>query len=126
VVGRLSDLIVARGRNHHPSDIEATVAAAHPALGQAGPATVAAFGLSDPEGGAERVVVVAELRPGRDGSPHTAITTAVRAAVLREHDLALAGVVLTRRGTLPRTSSGKIQRRAVRERHLAGGFPGPS
>ncbi|GAA4963214.1 fatty acyl-AMP ligase [Pseudonocardia tropica] len=125
VVGRHSDLIVARGRNHHPSDIEATVAAAHPALGQAGPATVAAFGLADREGGAERVVVVAELRPDREGPAHTVITTAVRAAVLREHDVALAGVVLTRRGVLPRTSSGKIQRRAAREIHLAGGFPAP-
>lgn len=125
VVGRRSDLIVARGRNHHPSDIEATVAAAHPALGQAGPATVAAFGLPDEEGGAERVVVVAELRPDRDRPDHTVITTAVRAAVLREHDVALAGVVLTRRGVLPRTSSGKIQRRAAREIHLARGFPAP-
>ena len=125
VVGRRSDLIVARGRNPHPSDIEATVAAAHPALGQAGPATVAAFGLADEEGGAERVVVVAELRPDREGPDHTVITTAVRAAVLREHDVALAGVVLTRRGVLPRTSSGKIQRRAAREIHLGGGFPAP-
>lgn len=125
VLSRLSDLMVVRGRNHHPGDVEATVLAADPALGPAGPATSAAFGLPDAEGGGERVVVVAELRDPSDEAGRAALTTAIRAAVLREHDLALAAVVLTRPGALPRTSSGKIRRRAARGIHLAGGFPAP-
>lgn len=125
VVGRRSDVVVVRGRNHHPGDLEATVLAAHPALAPAGPAAAAAFGLPDDEGGGERVVVLAELRDAPDEAGRVEITTAVRAAVLREHDLALAAVVLTRAGALPRTSSGKIRRRAAREAHLGGGFPAP-
>lgn len=127
VVGRRSDVIVVRGRNHHPGDIEATVLGAHPALAPAGPATTAAVGLPDTEGGGERVVVVQEIRPGpgwsESGPDEAAMTTAIRAAVLREHDLALAAVVLTRPGALPRTSSGKIRRRATRELHLTGDLP---
>ncbi|WP_018331324.1 fatty acyl-AMP ligase [Actinomycetospora chiangmaiensis] len=122
VVGRRSDVVVVRGRNHHPGDLEATVLGAHPALAPCGPATTAAFGLPDDEGGGERVVVVGEVR---DDADRDGIAGAVRAAVLREHDLALAAVVLTRPGALPRTSSGKIRRRAAREMHLAGGFPAP-
>lgn len=123
VVGRRSDVIIVRGRNHHPSDIEAIVTRAHPAVGVAGPATVAAFGLPDAEGGGERVVVVAELRPNNEPTTEASIETAIRSAVLREHDIALAGVVLTRRGALPRTSSGKVQRRSARAIYLEGGFP---
>ena len=123
VVGRRSDVVVVRGRNHHPGDLEATVLGAHPALAPAGPATTAAFGLADHEGGAEQVVVVAELRDGPDEAGRSALVTAIRAAVLREHDLTLAAVVLTRPGALPRTSSGKIRRRTAREIDLAGGFP---
>lgn len=123
VVGRCSDVVVVRGRNHHPADLELTVLGAHPALAPAGPATTAAFGLADDEGGGERVVVVQEVRDG--AGDEAAIATAVRAAVLREHDLALAGVVLTRPGALPRTTSGKIRRRAVGEIHRTVGFPAP-
>lgn len=126
VVGRRSDVIVVRGRNHHPGDLEATALGAHPALAPSGPATAAAVGLPDAEGGGERVVVVLEVRgPDPDGPllDEAEVAGAVRAAVLREHDLALAAVVLTRPGALPRTSSGKIRRRAARDIHQADGFP---
>lgn len=121
VVGRRSDVIVVRGRNHHPGDLETTALGAHPALAPSGPATAVAIGLPDDEGGGERVAVVLEVRdPDLDEAE---VVGAVRAAVLREHDLALAAVVLTRPGALPRTSSGKIRRRDARHVHLTHGFP---
>jgi acyl-CoA synthetase (AMP-forming)/AMP-acid ligase II len=121
VTGRLKDLIIVDGRNHSPQDIEETVAQAHPALADA---SCAAF--SADLNGAERVVVAAELdrryhREYRDRPQEIAsIVTRVTRAVSETHDLRLHSVVLLRQGRLPRTSSGKLQRHAARERYLAG------
>jgi len=112
VVGRIKDLVIVRGRNHYPQDIEHTCAAAHPAL-----RACAAFTV--PDGEAEAVVVIAEVGPG--GSDAQDVTGSVRAAVMQEHALAVGDVVLTRPGRLPTTSSGKIMRAAARARYLREG-----
>jgi acyl-CoA synthetase (AMP-forming)/AMP-acid ligase II len=118
VVGRRKDVVIVRGRNHHPHDIEATVAAAHPALQ---PGAGAAFAVAGPDG--ERPVVVQEVRREhrRVGDPRD-VRAAVRAAVAREHGLTLAELVLTLPGRVPRTSSGKVRRAAARARHTDPGF----
>jgi acyl-CoA synthetase (AMP-forming)/AMP-acid ligase II len=116
VVGRITDLIIIRGRNHHPTDLEATVAASHPAL-QGG--LGAAFPIEGDAG--EQLVVVHEVDRHhlRDLSVPEVIG-AIRQALWRHHELGAAAVELVKPSSLPLTSSGKIQRHACRARFLAG------
>jgi len=114
VTGRLDDLMIVRGLNHHPEDVEATARESHPLLA---PGLGAAFAID--EGGTQRLVLVHEVE--RDGSSDLApVVDAARAAVLEEHGLALDAVVLIRCGTIAKTSSGKVQRHANRTAFLAG------
>ena len=111
VTGRMKDLIIIRGLNHYPQDIERAVEAAHPAL-QSG--ACSAFALR--EEGAERVVVAVEVRRAAlkslDGE---AIAAAIRRAVAEAHELAVHAVALLKPLTLPKTSSGKLYRDAARK-----------
>lgn len=114
VTGRLDDLIIVRGLNRYPQDIEATARGSHPLL-ESGYG--AAFVTDDH--GPQRLVLVQEI--ARKGTVDFAsVLDAVRSAVLDEHGLALDAVVLVRNGTIPRTSSGKVQRHACRAAFLAG------
>ncbi|MFE3632652.1 fatty acyl-AMP ligase [Streptomyces cellostaticus] len=115
VTGRLKDLIVVDGRNHYPQDLELTAELTHPALR---PGCTAAFSV-DAGADGERPVIVAETAPDSAGEPER-ITDVIRAAVGDAHGLTLRAVVLVRPGTIPKTSSGKIQRRATRDAYLAG------
>ena len=114
ITGRRDDLIIVRGLNRYPQDIEATARGSHLLL-EAGYG--AAFVANDH--GHRRLVLVQEAtRKGEvDFAP---VLDAVRGAVLNEHGLALDVVVLVRCGTIPKTSSGKIQRHACRAALLAG------
>ncbi|MDX2284880.1 MAG: fatty acyl-AMP ligase [Bacteroidia bacterium] len=116
ITGRLKDLIIIRGRNHYPQDIELTVAQSHPVL-HAG--SGAAFPLD--VDGEERLVVIQEIDPGlfRTADPEE-IFMAVRKAVTLGHELQLHEIVLVKRRTVPKTSSGKIQRRASKQQYLDG------
>ncbi len=114
ISGRLKDLIVVRGQKHHPQDIERTVQRVDPALLAD---TGAAFGVSvDDE---ERVVVVQELdhRAGRD--PH-ALLDPILETIREQHELAAHAVVLLKKGSLLKTSSGKVRRSAMRAAFLGG------
>lgn len=113
VTGRLKDLIIIRGRNLYPQDIEQTAEEAHPALRQA---YSAAFAVD--VCGTERLVVVLEVQ--RPMADYTEILTAVRVAVASEHEVMPYALVLIEPGAIPKTSSGKIQRRATREAFLSG------
>ena len=117
IAGRIKDLIIIRGINHYPQDIEATVEDCHPALRvHCG----AAFGVLDDKG-EEHLVVVQEVeRTYRQQIDSGAIIASIREAITREHDLATREIVLIRTGTLPQTTSGKIQRNLARQMYLAG------
>ncbi|WP_043623897.1 fatty acyl-AMP ligase [Nonomuraea candida] len=115
VTGRIKDLVIVDGRNHYPQDIEVTVQEAHPAIRRD---RVAAFAV--PGGETERLVVVAERSRHGQGADPDEVTRAVRAAVRKYHDLAVHDFVLTEAGTVPRTSSGKIARRACLRAYLEG------
>jgi acyl-CoA synthetase (AMP-forming)/AMP-acid ligase II len=128
VAGRIKDLIIIDGRNHYPQDIELTVERAHPAIR---PGCTAAFPVT--EGGQERVVITAEIgkgykpapgasRPEGDGGPldPAEVAAAVRKAVAESHDVRAHAVVLLKPGAAPKTSSGKIQRRATKASYLDG------
>ena len=116
ITGRLKDLIVIRGRNHYPQDIELTVEQCHTALR---PGCVAAFGVESDEDA--RLVIVAELdrRKSQGVDPTTVIET-MRRAVSEDHELHAQVVVLVTSNAIPKTSSGKIQRRACRAAFLEG------
>ncbi|WP_437729163.1 amino acid adenylation domain-containing protein [Sorangium sp. So ce861] len=114
ITGRLKEMMIFRGQCHYPNDIEATAAAAHPA-GAAGRG--AAFSLEHE--GEERLVVVQEVMH-RAGTDYAAVASEIRAAVAEHNQLAARDVVLIRKGTLPRTTSGKVQRREARRAYLAG------
>ncbi|WP_434383093.1 aminotransferase class III-fold pyridoxal phosphate-dependent enzyme [Melittangium boletus] len=114
VTGRRKDLIILRGQNHYPQDIESTVERSHPALR---PGCTVAFAVDADD--SEQLVVVQEVRAQDDLAPES-IVEAIRLAVSREHELSLGAVVLLAQGELPKTSSGKIQRRATRTAFLEG------
>ncbi|MEQ1567665.1 MAG: AMP-binding protein, partial [Myxococcota bacterium] len=113
VAGREKDLLIVRGRNHYPQDLERTAELAHPSLR---PGCAAAFAID--RDGEERAVVVVEV--GAPPQDPAAVVDAVRAAVARDHEVVLDAVVLIAARTLPKTSSGKVQRRACRAAWLAG------
>ena len=114
VTGRLKDLIIIRGRNLYPQDIELVAEGAHPELSPAGGA---AFGVMD--GGEERLVVVHEA-VRRPKAALEDIADAIRTAVAEEVEVQVQAVVLVGPGGVPKTSSGKVQRGACRARYLAG------
>ncbi|PYC71589.1 hypothetical protein C7C45_11200 [Micromonospora arborensis] len=118
ITGRLKDVIIRKGRNYYPQDIEYS---AERAVDGLYPNCAAAFAVDDGE--YERLVLLIEVdgrvlrRPGP-----AAVRDLVRAAVHEHHRLDVDELLLLRRGTLAKTSSGKIQRRACRRRYLDGHF----
>lgn len=116
VTGRLKDLIIIRGLNHYPQDIEATVERSHPALR---PAAGAAFSVE--AGDEERLVVVQEVdRQHLRNLAVDEVVDAIRRAVAEEHEVEPWAVTLIRPLTVLKTSSGKIQRQGCRAAFLAG------
>jgi acyl-CoA synthetase (AMP-forming)/AMP-acid ligase II len=116
ISGRAKDVIVVRGLCHYPQDIERTAERAHPFLGLG---ACAAFPIE--QGGEEQVGLAIEVaRRGENDPPWQSIRSAIRMAINEHHELAVAAIWLVRPGTLPKTSSGKIQRRACRDAILRG------
>ncbi|MFD6935390.1 condensation domain-containing protein [Streptomyces goshikiensis] len=118
VTGRRKDLLIVRGRNFYPTDIELAVEGAHPAFRSGCGAAVTA------EHDGEQVLVVLQEVEGRAlrtvSVPEA--TAAVRAAVMESCDLAVHTVVLLKPGAVPKTTSGKVQRSLARQRYAAGAF----
>jgi len=118
VTGRLKDLIIVRGKNHYPEDIEATIAGCCAAFVPNG---TAAFDLDMQD--AERVVIVQEITRKHALRPdEPRWRTLVKDAVARQHQLAVSDVKFVLPKTIPRTSSGKIQRYKCRALYLNAGL----
>ncbi|MFG3586074.1 fatty acyl-AMP ligase [Streptomyces sp. NPDC047990] len=115
VTGRLKDLMVVDGRNHYPQDLELSAETSHWALR---PGCTAAFSVDAGEKG-EQPVLVAETAPEALGEAEK-IVDLIRGAIGEAHGLPVRDVVLVHPGTIPKTSSGKIQRRATRTAYLDG------
>jgi acyl-CoA synthetase (AMP-forming)/AMP-acid ligase II len=116
ITGRIKDLIIIRGLNHYPQDIEWTVERCHAALR---PGCGAAFTVEvDSE---ERLAIVQEIDTRAEADLDQVIA-AIREAVAAEHELQVYAVTLIKPGQIPKTSSGKIQRRASRRKFLEGAF----
>jgi acyl-CoA synthetase (AMP-forming)/AMP-acid ligase II len=117
IAGRLKDLIIVRGRNHYPQDVELTVERSHPALQ---PACGAAFPVD--VDGEERLVIVQELKRTHRKADVEQVAQAIRQAVAGAHELQVYAVVLVSPMSIPKTSSGKIQRYVCRAQFLEGGL----
>ncbi len=115
VTGRSKDLVIVHGGNHYPQDLEWTAEHAHPALR---PGYGAAFAVEGADGEALVLVLETERRVVELDAP--AIATAVRRAIGEIHGLPVETLVLVRSGSLPRSSSGKIQRNRCRQQFLEG------
>jgi acyl-CoA synthetase (AMP-forming)/AMP-acid ligase II len=119
ITGRIKDLVIIRGINHYPQDIEHTVQALHPALRQN---CGAVFSVPD-ERGDEALVVVQEIeRTARHSIDPAEMKGLIREGVTDQHELFARHIVLIKPGALPKTTSGKIQRSLARrlwlERHF--------
>ena len=116
VTGRVKDVIIIRGRNHYPQDIEKSACDGHEALRQD---SGAVFTLSG-EKGDEQVIVVHEVDRQYRKADFDEVIRAVRRSVAEVHELEVHGVVLIRHMSLPRTTSGKAQRHLCRKQMLQG------
>ncbi|NVJ24882.1 amino acid adenylation domain-containing protein [Myxococcus sp. AM011] len=115
VTGRLKDVLILRGRNLYPQDLELTVERGHPALR---PGCGVAFSVEAE--GEERLVIVQEVSgKAAEGGVLDEALARIRATLVEEHGVAAHAVVLITSGSLPKTSSGKVQRRVTKQAFLA-------
>ena len=135
ITGRVKDLVIIDGRNHYPQDLEYSAEEASKALRTG---FVAAFSVPanqlpaevfdnahaglklDPEDTSEQLVIVAERAPGANKMDLGPVADEIRAAIAVRHGVTVRDVLLTPAGAIPRTSSGKIGRRACRAGYLNG------
>jgi natural product biosynthesis luciferase-like monooxygenase protein len=108
VAGRLKDLIIIRGQNYYPEDIEASVDRSCPGLS---PGSCVALAIED--AGDQRIIVVQEI-PATSSSRDAMIST-IRRTVAIEHEIRLDAIILVPRNAIPRTASGKVRRRRCRQ-----------
>ncbi|WP_431955136.1 long-chain-fatty-acid--AMP ligase FadD32 [Nocardia lijiangensis] len=139
ITGRVKDLVIVDGRNHYPQDLECSAQEASTALR---PGFVAAFSVPanqlpaeileqggagtrfDAEDASEQLVIVAERGTGAAKADSAPITDAVRGAIAQRHGVTVRDLLLVPAGSIPRTSSGKIARRACRTAYLEGTLRG--
>jgi FkbH-like protein len=112
--GRIKELLIVRGANYYPHDLEAAIDCCHPALQPGG---VAACGIE--AAGSEKLAIVAELRDSV-AADTDAVAASVRSILADQCQLEVQTVAFVKRGDLPRTTSGKLQRLLCRERLMAG------
>ena len=115
--GRLKDIIVVRGQNHYPDDIEATLRTEVPAVA----GRVVAFGADS--GDAETLVVWYEADPDTAADTAAATAAAARREVRRAHGVEVWRIIAVPPGAIPVTTSGKVRRAECVRRYLDGGYP---
>jgi fatty-acyl-CoA synthase len=124
ITGRIKDMVIVDGRNHYPQDIEQTVAEASDGIrhGFVAAFSIPARELADgsPDDTSEKLVIVAERGPGAGRADPQPIIDAVRKAVSRKHVVNTYDVRLVAAGVIPRTTSGKLARRACRAEYIEG------
>ncbi len=120
VTGRIKDVLIVRGLKHYPQDLELTAERAAPGLR---PGCIAAFGIE--WNGEERVAIVGEVEARRSSGPAAddgleGTIAAVRQAIVHVHRLTPAIIILVEAGSVPKTTSGKLQRYACRAALVSG------
>jgi fatty-acyl-CoA synthase len=127
ITGRIADLVIIDGRSHYPQDIEATATEASPTVRRG---YVTAFAVpanelpgsdaSDTDRTSQRLVIIAERAAGSSRADPQPAIDAIRAAVSHRHGLSASDVRFLPAGAIPRTTSGKLARRACRAQYLSG------
>lgn len=115
ITGRIVDLVTVDGHSHYPQDIEATAAEASPTVRKG---YVAAFTVAENDGA--RLVIIAERAAGTARVDPQPAIEAIRKTVTHRHGLTVSDVRLLPAGAIPRTTSGKLARRACRAEYLSG------
>ena len=118
IVGRIKDLLIVRGRNHYPDDIEATVS-------EISRGRAAAVAIVDDA--TEKLVVVVEVKKRGQSDEEVAenfrlIREQATAAISNAHGVSAEDVILVAPGSIPITTSGKVRRAACVQRYQDGGF----
>lgn len=114
VTGRLKDLLIVRGGNIHPEDVEETVRGSDPLLAGA---ACAAFAMAERD---EVIVVVVELPRAAGPDADGGLAKAATAAIVAEHGFAPRTILFVGAGVIPRTTSGKIRRHGCRDAYMEG------
>jgi acyl-CoA synthetase (AMP-forming)/AMP-acid ligase II/alkylation response protein AidB-like acyl-CoA dehydrogenase/acyl carrier protein len=117
ISSRIKDLVIIRGTNHYPQDIEWTVQSIHPAL-RAEHGAVFSVDVA----GEERLVIVQEVERKQQDLDLDRVFELIRQTVAENHELDVYGVLLLKTGSILKTSSGKIQRQACRAGFLENTF----
>ena len=115
VTGRRKDVIIIRGRNYYPEDIERSIERAHAAF-RVGYCAAFSVDVED----RERLVVVQEIEPRQRHVEMEPALQAIRRAIAADHEVEVYSIVLAKAGEIPKTSSGKTRRSASRQRFLSG------
>jgi acyl-CoA synthetase (AMP-forming)/AMP-acid ligase II/acyl carrier protein len=115
VTGRRKELMIIRGRNYYPQDIELTVQQTSSALL---PGSGAAFSVASEAWDEERLVVVQEVDRSHRNGDLDGLIRRIRRAITEEHEIDVHEVVLITQASLSRTTSGKVQRNVCRQRYL--------
>jgi len=115
VTGRLKDLIIIRGRNHYPQDIELTVEQSHPVLRPGSGVAFSIEAMSE-----EQLVIVQEVERHYRHANLDEVFETIRQAVAEHHELQAYAIVLVKTGSILKTSSGKLQRNASRQAFMSG------
>lgn len=117
ITGRIKELIIIRGKNHYPQDIERTVEHSHQSVRKHG---TAAFSLE--VNSEENLAVATEIKRGTatDREAIDRILDDLRHAVAEQHELHIHSLLLLKGGTIPKTMSGKIQRSECKRKYLEG------
>ncbi|QDS91268.1 Long-chain-fatty-acid--AMP ligase FadD29 [Rosistilla ulvae] len=115
VTGRMKDVIILRGRNVYPQDIEATVCEC---LGEASGGPAAAFSAQGD--GQEALAVVAEVARQTPPESLAGLVRRLRRRLIEQHEVDARTIALTRPGGVPLTTSGKVQRQACRSQFFSG------
>jgi acyl-CoA synthetase (AMP-forming)/AMP-acid ligase II len=115
ITGRLKDLIIIRGQNYYPHDLEFTAQRSHPALQ---PASGAAFSVQ--REGIERLVLAQEVDGRLEPAELNEITTRISTSITEAHDLRVDEIILVKPYSIPRTTSGKVQRYLCRAAYTSG------
>ena len=113
VTGRCKELIIVAGQNFYPHDLEATIRSSNPSLANLPSAAFAVSGETT-----EHLVIVQEVPRGLDEAEKSQIIRRSRVAVASTHELAPMAILLVRMASIPRTSSGKVQRLETRNQYL--------
>ena len=119
IAGRLKDMLIVRGRNLYPQDLEHSAASAHPACIAGGAVAFTHDSLAGSGSEGEPLVLVQEVGAHEAGE-RPAIAAAIRRAVAEAHEVSASAVVLVARGRIARTSSGKVRRSTCRDAWAAG------